>query len=121
MLAAAGRTDEAVTQLCEAVAMCETLGAARHLARADSELRRPGVRRGARGARARPLEGWESLTGSELKIATLVAEGLSNPQIAERLFISRRTVETHVSHILRKLELSSRVQLAAEAARRSEL
>ena len=119
-LAHAGRTDEAVTQLREAVAVCERLGAGRQLARADSELRGLGVRRGARGTRARPLGGWESLTESELKIATLVAEGLSNPQIAERLFISRRTVETHVSHILRKLELSSRVQIAAEAARRSD-
>lgn len=118
-LASAGRTAEAVAQLHEAVALCESLGAARQLARADSELRRLGVRRGARGTRARPLRGWASLTDSELRIATLVAEGLSNPQIAERLFISRRTVETHVSHILRKLEVASRVQLAAEAARRS--
>lgn len=118
-LAGAGERADATAQLHEAVELFEKLGAARRLAHAESELRRLGVRRGARGARARPPGGWESLTESELKIASLVAEGLSNPLIAERLFISRRTVETHVSHILRKLELSSRVQLAAEAARRS--
>jgi DNA-binding NarL/FixJ family response regulator len=59
------------------------------------------------------------MTQSEQRIADLVAEGLSNPEIARRLYVSRRTVETHVSHILRKLDLSSRVQLAAEAVRRS--
>jgi DNA-binding NarL/FixJ family response regulator len=48
-----------------------------------------------------------------------VAEGLTNRQVAERLFVSRYTVETHVSHIFTKLDLSSRVELAAQAARRA--
>jgi non-specific serine/threonine protein kinase len=52
------------------------------------------------------------LTGRELEVARLVAEGLSNPAIASKLFVSRATVKTHVSHILRKLALDSRVQLA---------
>jgi predicted ATPase/DNA-binding CsgD family transcriptional regulator len=52
------------------------------------------------------------LTGRELEVARLVAEGLSNPAIASTLFVSRATVKTHVSHILRKLALDSRVQLA---------
>jgi DNA-binding CsgD family transcriptional regulator len=56
--------------------------------------------------------GWESLTKAEAKMADLVAKGLSNPEIARRLFISRRTVQTHVSHALEKLGLSSRVELA---------
>ena len=51
-------------------------------------------------------------------MAELVAEGLSNPEIADRLFVSRHTVHTHVSHILAKLGFGSRVELAAAAARR---
>jgi DNA-binding NarL/FixJ family response regulator len=54
----------------------------------------------------------EELTGRELEIAALVALGLPNRDIAERLFISRRTVDAHINHIFGKLGLSSRVQLA---------
>lgn len=56
------------------------------------------------------------LTGRELEVARLVAGGLSNPDIASTLFVSRATVKTHVSHILRKLALDSRVQLATWVA-----
>jgi DNA-binding CsgD family transcriptional regulator len=49
----------------------------------------------------------------------LAAEGLTNAEIGERLFISRRTVETHLSHVFGKVGVSSRVQLAAEAGRRA--
>lgn len=56
------------------------------------------------------------LTGRELEVARLVADGLSNPDIASKLFVSRATVKTHVSHILRKLALDSRVQLATWVA-----
>ncbi len=55
--------------------------------------------------------GWDSLTISERKVARLVADGLSNRQIAERLVLSVRTVETHVSHILGKLGMRSRVDV----------
>ena len=55
----------------------------------------------------------------ELKVSNLVAEGLTNPEIGTRLYISRRTVETHLSHVFTKLELTSRSQVAAEAARRT--
>jgi DNA-binding NarL/FixJ family response regulator len=50
-------------------------------------------------------------------VADLVADGLSNPQIGERMYISRRTVQTHVAHIFMKLGVSSRAQLAAEVSR----
>jgi DNA-binding CsgD family transcriptional regulator len=112
------RAAEAAGLLREAVRVYDELGASRDVARTDAALRRAGVRRGSRGGRKRPSTGWESLTPSEQRVAALVAEGLTNPQIAERLFLSRRTVETHVSHALTKLEMSSRVQLAAEVARR---
>jgi DNA-binding CsgD family transcriptional regulator len=62
--------------------------------------------------------GWDSLTPTELKVVGLVAEGLTNRQIAERLFVARRTVATHVEHLLQKLGRSNRVELAAEAIRR---
>jgi len=77
------------------------------------------VRRGRRSGRVRPGTGWEALTPAEVKIALLVAEGSSNPEIADLLFLSPRTVQTHVSHILAKLGLRSRSEIAREAARRA--
>jgi predicted ATPase/DNA-binding CsgD family transcriptional regulator len=74
-----------------------------------------------RGPRSRPALGWESLTPTELAVAQAVADGLSNPQIAARMFISRRTVTTHLTSIFRKLGISSRAELAARAARRDDL
>lgn len=62
----------------------------------------------------------DALTVAERKVVALVAQRLSNPEIAEPMFVSRRTVETHVSHALRKLGLSSRLELATEAARRGD-
>jgi DNA-binding CsgD family transcriptional regulator len=66
--------------------------------------------------RKRPTSGWTSLTPTELDIARLVAEGLTNRNVAARLFISPRTVQTHLTHIYAKLGVNSRVQLAQEAA-----
>jgi len=63
--------------------------------------------------------GWESLTDTELKVAALVVEGLSNPEIAARLVLSRRTVTTHVSHILKKLDVATRTEIARESALRT--
>ncbi|HXW44887.1 MAG TPA: LuxR C-terminal-related transcriptional regulator [Streptosporangiaceae bacterium] len=71
-----------------------------------------------RGPRARPAQGWESLTPTELTVARAVADGLSNPQIAARMFISRRTVTTHLTSIFRKLSITSRAELAARVTRR---
>jgi DNA-binding CsgD family transcriptional regulator len=68
--------------------------------------------------RQRPSVGWESLTKSELAVARLVADGLRNRQIAEKLHISTRTVDSHVAHSFTKLGLTTRTQLAAEALRR---
>ncbi len=74
-----------------------------------------------RGERRRPSTGWASLTPAERQVATLVAGGLTNPQIGERLFISRRTVQTHLSHIFAKLGVSTRAELAAEVTRRGDV
>jgi len=70
-----------------------------------------------RGERGRPPIGWLSLTPAERDVARLVAEGLANKDIAAQLFVSPRTVQTHLTHVYGKLGIASRVQLAREASR----
>ncbi|MEB3982827.1 LuxR C-terminal-related transcriptional regulator [Mycobacterium sp. 663a-19] len=70
-----------------------------------------------RGERKRPATGWASLTPTERDVVRLVSEGLGNSDIATRLFVSPRTVQSHLTHVYTKLGLNSRVQLAQEAAR----
>jgi DNA-binding CsgD family transcriptional regulator len=65
----------------------------------------------------RPGFGWESLTRAEVEVARLAASGMTNRQIAARLFISPRTVETHIAHAIAKLRLSRRSELVAEVVR----
>ena len=83
----------------------------RFLRRFGSQHRPPRTRAHPRSARA--AAGWGSLTEAERAIARLVTEGLSNPAIASRLFVSRHTVESHLKHAYAKLGVSSRVELAA--------
>ena len=64
----------------------------------------------------RPRFGWPSLTDSERGVADLVASGLSNRETARRLFLSPHTVDFHLRQIYRKLEIGSRVELAALVA-----
>jgi predicted ATPase/DNA-binding CsgD family transcriptional regulator len=71
--------------------------------------------RKGRGPRRRPSTGWESLTPAEFDVVALVVDGLTNPEVAERLFISRRTVGHHLAHVYRKLGLRSRRELARAA------
>ncbi len=120
-LARASRLDEAVPVLDEATQIYDDLGAVRDVRRVRAELRRLGVARGTGRRRERATSGWESLTQTELKVVALVAQRLSNPEVAERLFISRHTVESHLKHVYQKLSLRSRVELAAEAARHPAL
>ena len=112
-----GHANRARPLLDQAIGIYEQLGAARDLARAEATLREIGIRRGRRGARQRPQVGWHSLTPTELTVAGLVAEGLSNPRIGERLYISRRTVQAHLVHVFAKLDISARAELAAEVTR----
>ena len=74
------------------------------------------ARRG-HGGRKRPVSGWPALTPTERDVVRLVSEGLANNDIATRLFISPRTVQSHLTHVYNKLGVSSRVQLVQEAAR----
>ena len=110
--------ERAAEFLLEAIAIYEDFGVDHDVGRSTRKLREVGVRRGVRGKRGRPATGWEALTPAESRVAELVAGGLSNVQVAERLFISRRTVDAHLSHIFDKLNISSRVELARESARR---
>lgn len=119
-LGAAGRDDEARAMLREARTVYERLGAARGSARTAAAQRALGVRRGGRAPRTRATSGWAALTATEQKVVALVARRLSNPEIAERMYLSRRTVETHVSHALAKLGVRSRQELAALADDRAE-
>ena len=93
------------------------LGAHWDVARLRALFRAFGIRRGPTVKHRQTTLGWDSLTPTEGKIAALVVEGLSNPQIAARLYLSPRTVSTHVSHILTKLGVRSRIDIAREAAR----
>jgi len=70
-----------------------------------------------RGERKRASSGWASLTRAEIDVVKLVSEGLSNKEVASRLFVSPRTVQAHLTHVYTKLGLTSRVQLAQEAAK----
>jgi DNA-binding NarL/FixJ family response regulator len=108
----AGREDlrRARAAHAEAVEIYTGLGADWDLLRLATRLRPYGLRRP--GSRRRPATGWDALTATEQKVARLVAAGSSNPDIASDLFLSRRTVEVHVSHILAKLGARSRIELA---------
>jgi DNA-binding CsgD family transcriptional regulator len=103
----------------EAVAIWDGAGATQHIARLDAISRAHGIRR-RRSRRAAATHGWEALSPKELEVVELVAAGLSNPAIGNRLYISRRTVETHLSHVFTKLGVTNRAQLAGlVVARRS--
>jgi DNA-binding CsgD family transcriptional regulator len=102
----------------QAVEIYGSLGAATDVARVQARFRAHGIRRGPHAKHRQARSGWESLTPTEIKVAELVQAGLSNPEIGARLFLSRRTVGTHVSHILKKLNVHSRTDIAREAALR---
>jgi ATP/maltotriose-dependent transcriptional regulator MalT len=70
-----------------------------------------------RGERKRPATGWAALTATEARVATLAADGLTNVQVGEQLFISRHTVDSHLRHIYSKLGISTRAELATRVAR----
>ncbi len=113
VLAANARPDEAKQLLTEALERYEHAGAHAWSARAGAALRELGVRRGARGPRSRASRGWESLTATERSVSRLVAEGLTNREVARRLHISPHTVNTHLRHAFEKLSVSNRTALAA--------
>jgi DNA-binding CsgD family transcriptional regulator len=102
-----------------AVEVYASLNAAADVARLQATFRARGIRRGSHARHRRAQSGWDSLTATEATVAAFVEEGLSNPQIAARLQVSSRTVGTHVSHILKKLGVHSRTDIAREGALRT--
>jgi DNA-binding CsgD family transcriptional regulator/tetratricopeptide (TPR) repeat protein len=109
-VAAGGDTALAVSCFDEALSLAIRTGAEWDSARLRGRLRRLGVRRRYVG-NERPKTGWASLTDPEVRVATLAAEGSTNRQIAESLFISPHTVNTHMRHVFEKLGINSRVLL----------
>ena len=101
------RTADARTPLRSSITLFDTLGATRWGGRARDELRATGESVGRR----RPPDARERLTAQELQIALLAAKGLSNREIAERLFVSHRTIGSHLYHIFPKLGITARIQL----------
>lgn len=116
--ARAGHGDraQATTLLSQAYALFEELGNDEDLARVRSRLRATGTRLRHWTYADRPAFGWDSLTDTERHVADLVAQGLSNRQVANRVFLSTHTVAFHLRHIFWKLSITSRVQLARIAA-----
>ena len=116
---AVGDRDQARAAFTDAVELYSSLGAASDAARLQAVFRAHGIRRGPHAKHRTARSGWDSLTPTEITVANLVGEGMSNPEIAAKLLLSRRTVATHVSHILKKLGVQSRTDIAREAALRS--
>lgn len=115
-LARAGRDEPAVESYTAARELGVAAGMLAAVRQAEAGLRVLGVRYGVRGERGeRPVTGWDALTPTELIVTRLAAQGLTNPEIGERLFVSRRTVQTHLSHVFAKLGVTSRVELATLA------
>jgi DNA-binding CsgD family transcriptional regulator len=109
--AAAGERVHAVNQLGAAATIFNDCGARALHAQTVREQRRLGVRVHSRTAGRG--SGPYGLTRREMEVARLIVDGCTNQQIAERLFVSPRTVETHISHIFAKLEVTSRVAIVS--------
>ena len=113
-----GDRSGAVDAFDRVLRICIDTGAARDAARARMRLRELGVRRRVQSLE-RPKLGWESLTAAELQVARLAAAGCTNRGIADRLFVSPHTVNTHLRHVFDKLHIRSRVDLTRIAERHS--
>ena len=113
-----GTADSAIDALSQALVLFARARATQDAARLRSHLRALGIRRRVTTAE-KPITGWAAMTKSELAVAQLVANGLTNREIAERLFVSPHTVNTHLRHVFAKLAVNSRVDLTRLATERN--
>ncbi|MBG0823072.1 AAA family ATPase [Planomonospora sp. ID91781] len=119
VLAVAGRRVEATEALERALGMYDDIGSVRDASRVRRRLRGMGVRHRHWSYAERPVSGWDSLTETEHAVSSLAADGWTNPQIAEQMFISVHTVAFHLRQVFRKLSIRSRVELARLAAEKT--
>lgn len=117
--ARSGDAETARRHAKRAIGLFDGLGASVDDGRLREELRGLGVVVRGAAPLTRSSTGWDSLTKSERAVVDLVARGLSNGEVAERLFVSRRTVESHLLHVYAKVGSRSRVELARQAADRA--
>jgi DNA-binding CsgD family transcriptional regulator len=115
LLAGRGDLPAARKAAGEAAGIYRDLGARWDLRRAAARLNPYDIRLPARAQRTRPARGWQALTPTETQIARLAAAGQSNPDIAAELWLSRNTVQHHITHILAKLGARSRTEIARHA------
>jgi DNA-binding CsgD family transcriptional regulator len=120
LLAGQGGTVPARDWFDEAVGLYRDMKAQWAIRAAAVRLRDYGIQPPQEDHRARPARGWESLTATEAKVARLIADGRSNPEIAAELSLSRNTVQAHVSRIMAKLGAQSRMEIAAPVCDRLE-
>ncbi len=116
-LAQAGEPGRALAELEHAVRELGMRGALRYRDEAEQELRKLGRTVYRRSAAGTAGGGVGSLTERELQLARLVVDRKTNPQIAAELFLSQKTVETHLRNIFRKVGVTSRVELARAVER----
>jgi DNA-binding CsgD family transcriptional regulator len=114
-----GDADRARDLAVEAFRTYDVLGAEHWHRRLRAELRGHDLVMRPRRSPRRPSHGWASLTASEATVVDLTSQGLTNTQIAERLYVSRRTVESHLGRVYAKLGISTRAGLVATVARRA--
>ena len=108
--AGAGAMEAAIEALDGALVLYSEAGATWDASRVRSRLRDHGIRRRL-VARGRPENGWAAMTDSELAVARLVAQGLTNREVAEQLFVSPHTVSSHLRSVFAKLDINSRLAL----------
>jgi DNA-binding CsgD family transcriptional regulator len=113
---AAGAEEKAIADFDRALRIYVEAGAAWDARRVRARLRARGVRRRVVGTSGRPDTGWAAMTDSELAVARLVAQGLTNREVAEQLFVSPHTVNSHLRQIFAKLQVNSRVALTRLAS-----
>jgi DNA-binding CsgD family transcriptional regulator len=120
VLAAREERRHAVLSLERAIAGFEETDAQRDAARVRRRLRRLGVRHRHWASAERPVSGWASLTETERSVSELVAQGLTNQQTADQMFLSVHTVAFHLRQVFRKLEIGSRVDLTRIALQQED-